>query len=80
MVKARGEGRPIKLELWGDLPPGKVPERDIEATFPQANYVDRSEPREPSEHPQGNIMTRHRILRADDAEYQYFSQPWKGKR
>ena len=80
VVKARGEGRPISWNMWGDLPPGKALEGNTRATFPNAEYVDRLEPREPSEQPQGSIMTRHRILPVDDTTYQYFGRPQKGHR
>ena len=80
VVKARGEDRPISLNMWGDLPPGKALGGDFRTTFPNAKHIDRSEPREPSKDPQGNIMTRHRILPADDTVYTFYGRVKKSHR
>ena len=71
MIKDRREGVPLE-NFWEGVPPGRVPENEIEETFPNARlHIDRSEPRPTSEHPQANIMTRHRILGADAGTYLY---------
>ena len=80
VVKARGEDRPIDWNYWNDLPPGRALEGNPKATFPNAERIDRSVPREPTDTPQANIMTRHRILPADDTVYKFFSRYQKSHR
>ena len=65
MIKDRREGNSLE-DIWEGVPPGIVPEHRVREIFPNARYVDRSEPRVET----GN-MSRHRILGGDAGTYSY---------